>query len=131
MYSLPINSTLAAFTMASAASTEPISPFVSINPSASCGMPSAPRPGKTVAYAPGRIASHWKIRYAFPSHRDIWRTMVRAHLRVLVVGALGLAWLAEPGCRRTEPAAPPVATPKVTLSHDRVVAGSALEITYR
>jgi len=57
--------------------------------------------------------------------------MVRAHLRVLVVGALGLAWLVEPACRRTEPTAPPVATPKVTLSHDRVVAGSALEITYR
>src|SRR5262245_44145079 len=35
MYSLPMSVTLAAFTIASAASTDPISPRVSINPSAS------------------------------------------------------------------------------------------------
>src|SRR5688572_31223025 len=35
MYSLPISTTLAAFTMASAASIEPISPLVSTIPSAS------------------------------------------------------------------------------------------------
>jgi len=57
--------------------------------------------------------------------------MVRVLYRVLVVGALALAWLAQGACRRAEPTAPPLATPKVTLSHDRVVAGSALEITYR
>ncbi len=34
-------------------------------------------------------------------------------------------------CRRTEPAAPPVATPAVTLNHDRAPAGSPIEITYK
>jgi hypothetical protein len=35
------------------------------------------------------------------------------------------------GCGEREPAAPPVATPSVTLSHDRVPIGSPLEITYK
>src|SRR5262245_42813217 len=38
MYSLPISVTLAALTMASAASTEPMRPLVSTSPSASCAM---------------------------------------------------------------------------------------------
>ena len=43
--------------------------------------------------------------------------MVRVLYRVLVVGALAFAWLAEGACRRAEPTAPRLATPKVTLSH--------------
>jgi hypothetical protein len=35
------------------------------------------------------------------------------------------------GCRSKEPAAPAVATPAVTLNHDRAPAGSAIEITYK
>src|SRR5207247_7862091 len=38
IYSLPIRRTLAAFTMASAASTAPMRPLVSISPNASCDM---------------------------------------------------------------------------------------------
>ena len=57
--------------------------------------------------------------------------MFRAHTRVFGVGVFAASMLAITACRRAEPAAPPVATPKLTLSHDRVVAGSALEITYR
>jgi hypothetical protein len=38
---------------------------------------------------------------------------------------------ATAGCRRKEPPTPPVATPSVTLSHDRVPLGSPLDITYR
>jgi len=34
-------------------------------------------------------------------------------------------------CSRKQPAAPPVATPGVTLSHDKAPLGSPLEITYR
>ena len=41
------------------------------------------------------------------------------------IGAIGIS-----GCGK-EPASPPVATPTVTLDHDRVPAGSALEITYK
>src|SRR6185369_7675025 len=38
MYSLPISATLAALTIASAASTDPMKPFVSMSPRASCAM---------------------------------------------------------------------------------------------
>jgi hypothetical protein len=44
----------------------------------------------------------------------------------LLAGAAGVI-----GCGNKEPDAPPMATPSVTLSHDRVPAGSALEITYK
>src|SRR5689334_5379004 len=42
-----------------------------------------------------------------------------------------LAALALPACSRKAPPAPPVATPSVTLNHDRAPLGSPLEITYR
>lgn len=50
--------------------------------------------------------------------------------------ALGLAALVfAPGmltaCRKKEPAAPPMATPSVTLNHDRAPLGSPLDITYK
>ena len=38
---------------------------------------------------------------------------------------------ALPACSRKAPPAPPVATPSVTLNHDRAPLGSPLEITYR
>ena len=47
----------------------------------------------------------------------------------LIIACLGSGGLA--GCRRKEPAAPPVATPSVTLSHARVPLGAPVEITYR
>ena len=39
--------------------------------------------------------------------------------------------IALPACRRKPPEAPPVATPSLTLSHDRAPLGSPLEMTYR
>jgi hypothetical protein len=48
--------------------------------------------------------------------------------------AIGLAVslaAAAAGCGQQETGAPPVATPSVALSHDRVPAGSPLEITYK
>ena len=57
MYSLPTRVTLAAFTMASAASTDPMSPLVSTSPSASCAMRA------TLTYA--AIARPSEIRYRF------------------------------------------------------------------
>jgi hypothetical protein len=41
------------------------------------------------------------------------------------------AAIALPACSRKAPPAPPVATPSVTLNHDRAPLGSPLEITYR
>jgi hypothetical protein len=39
--------------------------------------------------------------------------------------------VALPACRRKPPEAPPVATPSLTLSHDKAPLGSPLEMTYR
>jgi hypothetical protein len=48
---------------------------------------------------------------------------------LLLAAALSLA--AVQACSRKEPAAPPVATPTVTLSHDKAPLGSPLDITYK
>jgi hypothetical protein len=45
---------------------------------------------------------------------------------ILFIAALSLS-----SCRKKEPAAPPVATPTVTLSHDKAPLGSPLDITYK
>jgi len=52
--------------------------------------------------------------------------LVKTALILACLGSVGLA-----GCRRKEPAAPPVATPSVTLSHAKVPLGAPVEITYR
>ncbi len=58
--------------------------------------------------------------------------MIREHVRLFFVClAMSASVVASTACRRAEPDTPAVATPKVSLNHDRVVAGSGLEITYR
>lgn len=53
-------------------------------------------------------------------------------VRVLVLALVVVATMAAGvGCRRKEPAAPPIATPTVTLNHERAALGSPLEITYK
>jgi len=47
------------------------------------------------------------------------------------VCAIAAAALATGACGRKKSSAPPVATPSVTLNHDRAPAGSVVEITYR
>ena len=54
----------------------------------------------------------------------------------LLAGAAFLALVALVGgsqsaCRRSESGAAPLATPSVSLNHDRVSQGSPLEITYK
>src|SRR5690242_18705340 len=49
--------------------------------------------------------------------------------RSVLCAAMLAACLA--GCHRKEAPAPPVATPSVTLNHDKAPLGSPLEITYR
>jgi hypothetical protein len=59
--------------------------------------------------------------------------IVRAScLRIVVLGlGVGLALASVAACRRKEVGPPPVATPSVTLNHDRAPLGSPLEITYK
>src|SRR3954470_7408124 len=56
----------------------------------------------------------------------------RAH-RSLVLGpaVLALVLAASSACRKTEAPAPPLATPSVTLSHDKAPLGSPLDIHYK
>ena len=56
--------------------------------------------------------------------------LIRAHVRLSVVGLAILA-VAGVACRQQESSAPPVATPSLSLSHDRAPAGSPLELTYK
>ena len=49
----------------------------------------------------------------------------------LGLAALVLASSALAACRKKEPPAPPVATPSVTLSHDKAPLGSPIDITYK
>ena len=58
------------------------------------------------------------------------------HRRLLLPVALGLAALVAlsiglAGCRKKEAPAPPMATPSVSLSHDKTPLGSPLDITYK
>ena len=50
---------------------------------------------------------------------------------VLGLAALVLATSAVTACRRKEPPAPPVATPSLTLSHDKAPLGSPIDIHYK
>jgi hypothetical protein len=52
-------------------------------------------------------------------------------LAVSGIAVCALALVSIAGCKHKEPEAPPVATPTVTLNHDRAPLGSPLDITYR
>jgi hypothetical protein len=49
----------------------------------------------------------------------------------LSIAALAVVSSGAAACRRKEPPAPPVATPTVTLSHDKAPLGSPIDITYK
>ncbi|HYM26480.1 MAG TPA: hypothetical protein VEU08_24850 [Vicinamibacterales bacterium] len=48
-----------------------------------------------------------------------------------MIAALATATLSLPACSRKDDSAPPVATPSVTLAHDKVPLGSPIDVTYR
>jgi hypothetical protein len=55
-------------------------------------------------------------------HRRVALSIYTAAVLVLAI---------SPGCRRKAPEEPPVATPAVTLSHDKVPIGSPVKLTYK
>src|SRR6266545_7334642 len=77
---------------------------------------------------PHRLSLLFRSRQRHHSIMAVRLTRLR-----IVVFALGasLAVGSLSACRRKEPAAPPVATPSVTLNHDRAPLGSPLDITYK
>jgi hypothetical protein len=64
-------------------------------------------------------------------HKSESRSIAAGGAVVVCVAALLAATAAASACRRKEPAAPPVATPTVTLNHDKTPLGSPIEITYK
>ena len=57
--------------------------------------------------------------------------MIRHRVRLPVYAAALVALVATAGCGGEQTQGPPVATASVTLNHDRVPAGSPLELTYK
>jgi hypothetical protein len=57
--------------------------------------------------------------------------MSRSRLQLLLACLSVVTGLVASSCGKKEETAPPVATPSVTLNHDRAPAGSPLEITYK
>src|ERR1051325_9480775 len=108
MYSLPTSTTLAALTIASAASTEPIRPRVSTMPSASDAMCS------------GTLA---ELRSIIPLSMPHLKRRIRAC-------AVACALLAA-ACGRTQQPETPVATATVTLARADAAIGMPIEMSYR
>jgi hypothetical protein len=59
--------------------------------------------------------------------------ILRPQVRTVVLGLVGAVALSTivAGCKRKETPAPPVATPSLTLSHDKAPLGSPLDIHYK
>jgi hypothetical protein len=58
--------------------------------------------------------------------------MIRERARLALVGlTVAIAATGLAACRGTKNVGPPLATPSITLSHDRAPAGSPIEITYK
>src|SRR5688500_3384609 len=111
MYSLPTRTTFAAFTIASAASIDPIRPRVSTIPNASTAQ--------TLTYC---CTCHNCGTFGAARMYKI----ARLSLYVVVVSCLALF----AGCGGSEDSEPAVATPSLSLSKDRVPIGSAVTLTY-
>jgi hypothetical protein len=86
-----------------------------------------------VGYGNTRIIPGTVFHHCFDLVSEPQTMIVRAAGPRIVVLGLGasLALSSVAACRRKEPAAPPVATPSVTLNHDRAPLGSPLDITYK
>src|SRR2546426_1610427 len=133
IYSLPIRRTLAAFTMASAASTAPMRPLVSISPNASCDMART----LTDLRQMRQLNYHQRPLFFSPAVRSVARRLllmtVSAPCRSLgiFIALVGAIAPTAAGCRNREPPAPPVASPSVRINHDKAPLGSPIEITYK
>jgi len=57
--------------------------------------------------------------------------MNQARLRCIVALGLAAFALAAGACRKTEPPAPPLATPSLTLNHDKAPLGSPIDVHYK
>jgi hypothetical protein len=57
--------------------------------------------------------------------------MIRVPVRLTSVCLSALVAAVAVGCSRSEPAATPLATPTVSVNHDRAPAGSPIELTYK
>ncbi len=153
MYSLPTSTTFAAFTIASAASIDPINPLVSTIPSASSDIlwdpqsrPAGPGIGlrqsesdiTTRRTTASRLWNERRLTYCSTCDNCGTDSLLQSSAVLLVimskptralVCALAAALLA--GCGSKDDVEPPVAAPALSVSRDRVPIGSPLKLTYR
>src|ERR1041384_6858687 len=125
MYSLPTSVTFAAFTIASAASTDPMSPRVSTSPSASAAI----RMGYRVRLHPD-LRDRVEYNPETPTISLMGLPRLRHSFALPLVTAAALV-ASMSACRRKEAATPPVATPSLKLNFDKAPLGSPLDVTYR
>src|SRR6185295_21995 len=122
--------------MASAASIEPIRPRVSMSPSASSDIRPYRRGTLTDCMRCGNCAIILAHRLSPLFRPQQPRPVVMILCTPRAVVALGVAaFVVVTGglsaCRRKEAPAPAVATPSVTLNHDKAPLGSPIDITYK
>src|SRR4051812_36051431 len=67
----------------------------------------------------------------FRPHPPSRLLMNQARLRCIVALGLAAFALAAGACRKTEPPAPPLATPSLTLNHDKAPLGSPIDVHYK
>src|SRR5262245_13803633 len=125
MYSFATSETLAVLTIASAASTDPMNPFVSTNPNASCATVVSSRRAADSNTRLPPIACLEQIRYddrpirrraSVHSFDEVFKLGSRLMMRSVRAGALilaGCAALGAAACGGEKDTAPPVATPTV------------------
>src|SRR2546422_10845475 len=119
--------------MASAASTAPMRPLVSISPNASCDMART----LTDLRQMRQLNYHQRPLFFSPAVRSVARRLlsmtVSAPCRSLgiFIALVGAIAPTAAGCRNREPPAPPVASPSVRINHDKAPLGSPIEITYK
>jgi hypothetical protein len=68
---------------------------------------------------------------AIPGHQIFMNVRRPSLFTALTFAALAGATALVAGCRHTEPAAPPVATPSLTINHPNAALGSPIDITYK
>src|SRR6188474_1383623 len=120
MYSLAVRVTLAALTIASAASMAPMRPRVSIMPSASAVMRIQRGENRRKANILKSMRQYGSIA---PRMRKV------AYGALAIVGAV-ISGSSLPGCSNAD-TAPPVATVSFTSNKAKVPLGSPVELTYQ
>jgi hypothetical protein len=93
-----------------------------------------PNPFPDLVLAPGssRLDGPENVSRGQRSFQQVQQLMVRTSLRLCaILAVLAATIMSLEGCRGKDVATPPVATPSVTTSRDKVPLGSPIDLTYK